>query len=95
MNRKLLYAIMAFAAMTALNSCSDDDFKKVYDEKTSLDSPYIFSEDYKDSILSHFCIYFPSLYNGKGAGGGSTSSSPPTLPKSRYCRSIALDRAMG
>ena len=51
MNRKLLYAIMAFAAMTALNSCSDDDFKKVYDEKTSLDSPYIFSEDYKDSIL--------------------------------------------
>ena len=29
MNRKLLYAIMAFAAMTALNSCSDDDFKKV------------------------------------------------------------------
>ena len=60
MNRKLLYAIMAFAAMTALNSCSDDDFKKVYDEKTSLDSPYIFSEDYKDSILVPYDLPIPA-----------------------------------
>ena len=60
MNRKLLYAIMAFAAMTALNSCSDDDFKKVYDEKTSLDSPYIFSEDYKDSILVPYDLPKPA-----------------------------------
>ncbi|MBR3656017.1 MAG: hypothetical protein IKN58_02465 [Prevotella sp.] len=60
MNRKLLYAIMAFAAMTALNSCSDDDFKKVYDEKTSLDSPYIFSEGYKDSILVPYDLPKPA-----------------------------------
>ena len=60
MNRKLLYAIMAFAAMTALNSCSDDDLKKVYDEKTSLDSPYIFSEDYKDSILVPYDLPKPA-----------------------------------
>ena len=60
MNRKLMYAIMAFAAMTALNSCSDDDFKKVYDEKTSLDSPYIFSEDYKDSILVPYDLPKPA-----------------------------------
>ncbi len=60
MNRKLLYAIMAFAAMTALNSCSDDDFKKVYDEKTSLDSPYIFSEDYKDSIMVPYDLPKPA-----------------------------------
>ena len=60
MNRKLLYAIMAFAAMSALNSCSDDDFKKVYDEKTSLDSPYIFSEDYKDSILVPYDLPKPA-----------------------------------
>jgi hypothetical protein len=55
-----MYAIMAFAAMTALNSCSDDDFKKVYDEKTSLDSPYIFSEDYKDSILVPYDLPKPA-----------------------------------
>jgi hypothetical protein len=51
---------MAFAATTALNSCSDDDFKKVYDEKTSLDSPYIFSEDYKDSILVPYDLPKPA-----------------------------------
>ena len=50
MSRKIMYAIMAIAAMTALNSCDEEDFKKAYDEKTSLDSPFLFSEDYKDSI---------------------------------------------
>ena len=41
---------MAIAAITTLNSCSDDDFKKAYDEKTYVDVPYLFSEDYQDSI---------------------------------------------
>lgn len=60
MNRKLLYAIMAIAAMTALNSCSNDDLEKVYDEKTSLDSPYIFSEGYKDSIAVPYDLATPA-----------------------------------
>ena len=50
MKRKLMYVIMASAAITTLNSCSDDDFKKAYDEKTYVDVPYLFSEDYQDSI---------------------------------------------
>jgi len=50
MKRKLMYVMMAIAAITALNSCSDDDFKKAYDEKTYVDVPYLFSEDYQDSI---------------------------------------------
>ena len=50
MKRKLMYVMMAIAAITTLNSCSDDDFKKAYDEKTYVDVPYLFSEDYKDSI---------------------------------------------
>ena len=59
MNRKLLYAMMAFAAMTALNSCSKDDIEKVYDEKTSLDSPFIFSEGYQDSIVVPYDLAVP------------------------------------
>ena len=50
MKRKLMYVMMAIAAITTLNSCSDDDFKKAYDEKTYVDVPYLFSEDYQDSI---------------------------------------------
>ena len=49
MKRKLMYAIMALTAITALNSCSVEDFEKAYDEN-SLDDPYIFSEGYQDSI---------------------------------------------
>ena len=60
MNRKLLYAIMAIAAMTALNSCSNDDLEKVYDEKTSLTSPYIFSEGYQDSIAVPYDLATPA-----------------------------------
>ena len=60
MNRKLLYAMMAFAAITALNSCSKDDVEKVYDEKTSLDSPYIFSEGYQDSIVVPYDLATPA-----------------------------------
>jgi hypothetical protein len=46
-----MYAIMAIAAMTALNSCDDEDLEKAYDEKTSFDSPFLFSEGYQDSIV--------------------------------------------
>ena len=60
MNRKLMYAIMAIAAVTSLNSCSDDDLEKVYDEKTSLDSPFIFSEGYKDSIAVPYDLATPA-----------------------------------
>ena len=51
--------MMAFAAMTALNSCSKDDIEKVYDEKTSLDSPFIFSEGYQDSIVVPYDLAVP------------------------------------
>ena len=51
---------MAIAAMTALNSCSDEDFEKAYDEKTSLDSPFLFSEGYKDSILVPYDLPKPA-----------------------------------
>ena len=59
MKRKLMYAIMAIAAMATLNSCDDEDFSKAYDEKTSLDSPFIFSEGYKDSILVPYDLAKP------------------------------------
>ena len=51
---------MAIAAMTALNSCSDEDFEKAYDEKTSLDSPFIFSEGYKDTIMVPYDLPKPA-----------------------------------
>jgi hypothetical protein len=51
---------MAIAAMTALNSCSDEDFEKAYDEKTSLDSPFIFSEGYKDTIMVPYDLTKPA-----------------------------------
>ena len=60
MNRKLMYAIMAIAAMTALNGCSDDDLEKVYDEKTSLDSPFLFSEGYQDTIVVAYDLPTPA-----------------------------------
>ena len=50
---------MAIAAMATLNSCDDEDFSKAYDEKTSLDSPFIFSEGYKDSILVPYDLAKP------------------------------------
>lgn len=50
MNRTLIFALMALTAMTALSSCEEEDLEKAYDEKTSLDSPYIFSEGYQDTI---------------------------------------------
>ena len=59
MNRKLMYAIMAIAAMTALNSCEEEDLDKVYDEKTSLDSPFLLSEDYQDTIVHVYDLPTP------------------------------------
>jgi len=50
MNRKPMYAIMAIAALAALNSCESEDLEKAYEEGTSLDSPFLFSEGYQDSI---------------------------------------------
>ena len=55
-----MYAIMAFVAMTALYSCSDEDLKKVYDEKVSLDLPYLFSEGYEDSIMVPYDLAKPA-----------------------------------
>ena len=37
---------MALVAVTALSGCEDEDFEKAYDEETSLDSPFLFSEGY-------------------------------------------------
>ena len=54
-----MYAIMALAAMTALNSCEDEDLEKVFDEKTSLDSPYLYSEDYQDTIAIAYDLPTP------------------------------------
>ncbi len=59
MNRKLVYAMMAMMAMTSLNSCEEEDFEKVYDEKTSLDSPFLFSEDYQDTIVVAYDLPTP------------------------------------
>ena len=60
MNRKLMYGIMAIAAMTALNSCDDEDLEKVYEEGVSLDSPFIFSEGYQDSIAYAYDLPTPA-----------------------------------
>ena len=59
MNKKLMYAFMAMTAMTALSSCEDEDFAKVYDE-SSLDSPFIFSEGYQDSIAYAYDLPTPA-----------------------------------
>jgi hypothetical protein len=60
MKSKLMYAIMAVVAMAALSSCEEEDFNKAYDEKTSLDSPYLFSEGYQDSISYPYDLTTPA-----------------------------------
>ena len=60
MNRKLMYAFVAMMAMTALNSCEEEDLTKAYDEKTSLDSPFLFSEGYQDSIIVAYDLPTPA-----------------------------------
>ena len=59
MKRKLVYAIMVIVSMTALNSCEDEDLEKVYDEKISLDSPFLFSEGYQDTIAIPYDLSTP------------------------------------
>jgi hypothetical protein len=51
---------MAIAAMTALNSCNDDSLEKAYEEGVSLDVPYLFSEDYKDTIVVAYDLPTPT-----------------------------------
>jgi len=60
MKKKLTYAIMAIAAMTALSSCEEEDLKKVYNEETSLDSPFLLAEDYQDSIAYAYDLPTPA-----------------------------------
>ena len=60
MKRKLIYAFMAMTAMLALNSCEQEDIDSAYDEKTSLNSPYIFSEDYQDTIYYKYDLKEPT-----------------------------------
>ena len=57
---KLLYVMLTLAPMAVFNSCSEEDLEKVYDEKTSLDSPFIFSEGYQDSILVAYDLPTPA-----------------------------------
>ena len=59
MYRKLMYAIMALTAMTTLNSCEEDDLENAYDENYSLDSPFLFSENYRDTILVAYDLDTP------------------------------------
>ena len=59
MNRKLMYAFLAIMAMTVLNSCNDEYLEKVYDEEVSLDSPFLFSEGYKDTIVIAYDLPTP------------------------------------
>ena len=59
MNRKLMYAFLVIMAMTVLNSCNDEDLEKVYDEEVSLDSPFLFSEGYKDTIVITYDLPTP------------------------------------
>ena len=54
-----MYAIMAMAAMATLNSCGDDDLAKAFDEETSLDAPFLFSEDYQDTIVHAYDLSAP------------------------------------
>ena len=56
----MLTAIMAIAAMTALNSCNDDSLEKAYEEGVSLDVPYLFSEGYQDTIVVAYDLSTPA-----------------------------------
>ena len=56
----MLTAIMAIAAMTALNSCNDESLEKAYEEGVSLDVPYLFSEGYQDTIVVAYDLTTPA-----------------------------------
>ena len=51
MKRKLMYAVLALMGMMTISSCEEEDLEKVYQEGISLDSPFIFSADYQDTIV--------------------------------------------
>ena len=59
-HKNLLYVMLTLAPMAVFNSCSKEDLEKVYDEKNSLDSPFIFSEGYQDSILVAYDLPTPA-----------------------------------
>ena len=59
MKRKLMYAFMAMTAMLAMNSCEPEDIDAAYDDKTSLNSPFIFSEGYQDTIVHEYNLTTP------------------------------------
>lgn len=52
--------MLTLTPMAVFNSCSKEDLEKVYDEKNSLDSPFIFSEGYQDSILVAYDLPTPA-----------------------------------
>ena len=52
--------MLTLAPMAVFNSCSKEDLEKVYDEKNSLDSPFIFSEGYQDSVLVAYDLPTPA-----------------------------------
>ena len=56
----MLTAIIAIAAMTALNSCNDESLEKAYEEGVSLDVPYLFSEGYQDTIVVAYDLTTPA-----------------------------------
>lgn len=59
MSRKLIYAFMAIMVMTMMGSCEDEELEKVYDEETSLDAPFLFSEGYQDTIVIAYDLTTP------------------------------------
>ena len=50
---------MALIALTSLSGCDEEDLKKAYDEGTSLDSPFIFTENYQDTIVHVYDLPTP------------------------------------
>ncbi len=59
MKRKLMYAVLALMGMTTIISCEEEDLEKVYQEGISLDSPFIFSADYQDTIVHAYTLGTP------------------------------------
>lgn len=60
MKRKLTYALMALMGLATLTGCDEEDFTKAYDEKKSLDLPFLFSEDYQDTIVYAYDLPTPA-----------------------------------
>ena len=54
-----MYAVLALMGMTTIISCEEEDLEKVYQEGISLDSPFIFSADYQDTIVHAYTLGTP------------------------------------